>query len=185
MMHRIKVAATGIVAAALATALAACSPAGSGSSGSSGSKSSGGTFVVARTGDVDKLDPQLATAFQTIETLGLVYSTLVTTDNSGTIVPGLASKWTTSADGKTVTFTLRTGVKFQDGTPFSSADVKASLERILDQKTGAVARSNLLAIQTVDAPDAATVVLHLAAPSAGPTCWPSTTWPPRTRPPWC
>ncbi len=165
--HRIRTAATGIMAAALATALAACSPAGSGSSGSSGGKASGGgTFVVARTGDVDKLDPQLATAFQTIETLGLVYSTLVTTDNSGKIVAGLASKWTTSADGRTVTFTLRTGVKFQDGTPFSSADVKASLARILKQSTGAVARSNLLAIRTVDVPDASTVVLHLTAPSA-------------------
>ena len=37
------------------------------------------TFVVARTGDIDKLDPQLATAFQTQQTLNLVYSTLVTT----------------------------------------------------------------------------------------------------------
>jgi peptide/nickel transport system substrate-binding protein len=164
--HRFRAAATGI-AAALATLLAACSPAGSGSSDSSGSKTAGGgTFVVARTGDVDKLDPHLATAFQTVETLGLVYSTLVTTDNGGKIVPGLATKWETSADGKTVTFTLRSGVKFQDGTPFSSADVNASLARILKQSTGAVARSNLLAIHDVATPDASTVVLHLTAPSA-------------------
>ena len=55
---------------------------------------------------------------------------------------------------------------WQDGSPFTSADVKASIARILDQATGAVARSNLLAIAGVDTPDDSTVVLHLSAPSA-------------------
>jgi peptide/nickel transport system substrate-binding protein len=161
-----RMAAAGVAAAAVVAVLAACSPAGSDSSpDSSSSGGTGGTFVVARTGDVDKLDPQLATAFQTIETLQLVYSTLVKTDDQGKIVGDLATKWDTSADGRTVTFTLRSGVKWQDGTPFTAADVKASLERILDQATGAVARSNLLAIKTVDAPDDTTAVLHLSGPS--------------------
>ena len=111
------------------------------------------TFVVARTGDIDKLDPQLATAFQTHQTLNLVYSRLVKTSADREIQPDLATKWTTSPDGKTVTFTLRTGVKWQDGSPFTSADVKASIARILDEATGAVARSNLLAIASVDTPD--------------------------------
>ncbi len=145
--------------------LAACSPSGSGDN--NGKKKSGtSTFVVARTGDIDKLDPQLATAFQTVETLGLVYSRLVATDASGKLIGDLATKWDTSTDGKTVTFTLRAGVKWQDGSAFTSADVKASIERILDEKTGAVARSNLLAIQTVDTPSDTSVVFHLATPSA-------------------
>jgi peptide/nickel transport system substrate-binding protein len=142
--------------------LAACSPSGSGSD----DKKGGGTFVVARTGDIDKLDPHLATAFQTVETLGLIYSRLVTTDNTGKLVGDLATKWDTSPDGKTVTFTLRSGVKWHDGSPFTAADVKASIARILDEKTGAVARSNLLAIQSVDAASDTSVVLHLSAPSA-------------------
>jgi peptide/nickel transport system substrate-binding protein len=156
-----------VLAGAVALALvAACSPGGSKPSGSSGSAAAASsTFVVARTGDIDKLDPQLATAFQTIETLGLVYSELVTTDAQGKVVGDLATKWTTSPDGKTVTFTLRNGVTWQDGSKFSSADVKASLARILDEKTGAVARSNLTVISSVDAPDASTVVLHLSQPS--------------------
>jgi peptide/nickel transport system substrate-binding protein len=159
-------AARGVAAAAVVTLLAACSPAGSNSSpGSSSSGSAGGTFVVARTGDVDKLDPQLATAFQTDETLQLVYSTLVKTDDQGKIVGDLATKWETSADGLTVTFTLRSGVKWQDGSAFNAGDVKASLARILNPATSAVARSNLLAIKTVDAPNDTTVVLHLSAPS--------------------
>ena len=116
---------TGGAAAATAEAASSSAPA-----------TSAVTFVVARTGDIDKLDPHKATAFQTVETLSLVYSRLVATDQDGKIVPDLATKWDTSADGKTVTFTLRTGVTWQDGDPFTSADVKASIARILDQKTG-------------------------------------------------
>lgn len=154
---------TGITAAAVALTLgvSACSP-------SSGSSSSGGVsaFTVARTGDIDKLDPQLATAFQTQQTLGLVYSSLVKTGADGSLQPDLATAWTIAPDNLTVTFTLRTGATWHDGTPFGSADVKASLERILDQSTGAVARSNLTAITGIDAPDPATVVLHLSKPTA-------------------
>lgn len=156
-----------VAGVAAAVALSACSPSGSASGTKSGSANgSGSTFVVARTGDIDKLDPQLATAFQTEETLGLIYSTLVKTDANGQIQADLATKWDTSTDGKTVTFTLRSGVKWQDGSPFTSADVKATLARILDQATGAVARSNLLAIASVDTPSDTSVVLHLSAPSA-------------------
>ncbi|NUS45154.1 MAG: ABC transporter substrate-binding protein [Mycobacteriaceae bacterium] len=148
-------------AVALAVGLSACSP-------SSGSSDSGDTsaFTVARTGDIDKLDPQLATAFQTQQTLGLVYSSLVKTGADGSIQPDLATQWTTSQDNLTVTFSLRPGVTWHDGTPFTSEDVKASLQRILDQATGAVARSNLTAIASIDAPAPTQVVLHLSKPAA-------------------
>jgi peptide/nickel transport system substrate-binding protein len=175
-------AAAGALAVAATLAIAGCSPAGSGSSSSSSAPSagtaaasaatgaapaagSGGTFVVARTGDVDQLDPQKATAFQTVATLGLVYSQLVSLDQNGKVVPDLATKWTTSADGRTVTFTLRSGVTWHDGDPFTAADVKASLARILDEKTAAVARSNLKSITAVDAVGTDQVKLTLAAPS--------------------
>jgi peptide/nickel transport system substrate-binding protein len=46
-----------------------------------------------------------------------------------TIVAALATKWATSADHKTYTFTLRQGVTFHDGTPFTAAAVKASFDR--------------------------------------------------------
>ncbi|GGL86666.1 ABC transporter substrate-binding protein [Nakamurella endophytica] len=121
-------------------------------------------MVVARTGDIDQLDPQKATAFQTVETLSLVYGRLVALDQDGKLVPDLASKWSTSADGKTLSFTLRSGVSWQDGDPFTAADVKASLERILDEKTAAVARSNLSSITKIDAADG-TVTLTLSGPS--------------------
>lgn len=149
----------------LAVALAACSPGGSGGNSASGSgTSSGGTYVVARTGDVDKLDPQLATAFQTVETLDLVYDRLVRIDGKGNLQPDLATKWQTSDDGKTVTFTLRDGVKWHDGDAFTADDVVASLKRILDQSTGAVGRSNLATISDVQG-SGNTVTLTLSQPN--------------------
>ena len=183
-------AAVGTLAVVATLALAGCSPAGSGASsssssagsasssgspaaggssaagaGSSAAAPSGGTFVVARTGDVDQLDPQKATAFQTVATLGLVYSRLVALDQDGKVVPDLSTSWKTSADGKSVTFTLRSGVTWHDGDPFTAADVKASIARILDEKTAAVARSNLKSITAVDAVGTDQVKLTLAAPS--------------------
>jgi peptide/nickel transport system substrate-binding protein len=152
----------GAIAATVVVGSAACAPSGSPKSASSGTS----TFVVARTGDIDKLDPHLATAFQTQQTLGLIYSTLIKTSATGQIQPDLATRWTTAPNGRTVTFTLRSGVTWQDGSPFTSTDVKASIQRILDQSTGAVARSNLLSISKVETPDNATVVLRLSRPSA-------------------
>lgn len=190
--RRVRQQATGAVAVAAMLLVIGCSPAGSGASGSSTSSgqaagsaaggtggsgaaagSSGGTasvpsgetFVVARTGDVDQLDPQKATAFQTTETLDLVYSGLVALDQAGKPVPDLATKWETAAGGKSITFTLRTGVTWHNGDPFTAADVKASIARILDEKNAAVARSNLTTITAVDAVGTNQVKLTLSAPS--------------------
>lgn len=146
----------------LALVATAC---GGGGGTSSGSGKAGGTLVVGRTADIDLLDPHKATAFQTVQSLELIYGTLVQFDKNLNVVPGLATKWTYSADNTTITMTLRSSVKFQDGTPFTSADVKASLERILDPKTAAVARSNLALISSVDTPDTSTAVLHLSSPN--------------------
>lgn len=149
----------------VAASLAACTPGGSGGSSADASGSpTKTTYVVARAGDVDKLDPQKATAFQTIQTLDLVYGRLVRIDAKGELVPDLATKWQTSADGKTVTFTLRDGVTWQHGDPFTADDVVASLKRILDQSTGAVARSNLATIADV-AGSGNQVVLTLSKPN--------------------
>lgn len=158
---------------ALATALvlSACSPppqssepdaAGDPASGSE--EATGEILVLARSGDIDNLDPHLATAFQTIEALELVYDTLFELDADLDVQPGLATEWEYSQDGTTLTLTLREGVTFHDGDPFDSADVAASIERILDESTSAVVRTNLLSIASVEAPDAQTVVLSLSEP---------------------
>jgi len=124
----------------------------------------GGTLVIGRTADIDTLDPHKATAFQTVQTLGLIYGTIVQLDSNLDIVPGLATKWKFSSDSQTLTLTLRPKVRFHDGTPFTSADVAASLNRILNPATGAVARSNLTPIQSISTPGPLSVVIHLAEP---------------------
>ena len=124
------------------------------------------TLVVARTGDIDNLDPHLATAFQTYQALELVYDTLFELDADLNVQPGLAEDWSYSDDGTTLTLTLRDGVAFHGGDTFDSEDAKASLERILDEETGAVARANLLSIESVEAPDATTLELTLSEADA-------------------
>ncbi len=126
-----------------------------------------GTLVVGITSDVDQLFPWKATQFQAVAVLGNIYGTLTELDQDLNVVPGIAESWEASADGTTLTFHLRDGVTFHDGTPLTSADVKASLEGILDEANAAVARSTLASVTKVDAPDPSTVVLTLAGPDAG------------------
>src|SRR5207249_2576313 len=81
----------------------------------------------------------------------------------GKIIAWLATKWDTSSDGKTVTFTLRDDVTFHDGSKFDAASVKWNIERYI--KTANSARSGeLAAVATVDAPNATTVVFNLKTP---------------------
>ena len=59
----------------------------------------------------------------------MVYDRLVHYDSSGALIPGLATDWTFSEDGLTLTLNLREGVTFHDGTPFNAEAVKANIER--------------------------------------------------------
>src|SRR3954467_15157644 len=76
-----------------------------GSSAARTGATSGGTLVIGRTADIDTLDPHKATAFQTVQTLGLVYGTLVQLNSGLDLVPGLATKWKFSDNSQTLTFT--------------------------------------------------------------------------------
>jgi peptide/nickel transport system substrate-binding protein len=145
---------------ALTAGLAACS-----SSGTTPTSSSASTpFVIANTSSVQKLDPQVATNFLDLQALGLIYQPLVTLNSSLQVVPDLATSWSFSSDSKSVTFTLRSGVKFDDGSQLTSADVKASLERVLNPSTGAAAASNIGTIASIATPNPQTVVLQLTHP---------------------
>jgi peptide/nickel transport system substrate-binding protein len=148
---------------ALSIGLAACSSSGSTPANSSTSTSSA-PFVIANTSSVQKLDPQIATNFLDLQALGLVYQPLVSLNSSLQVEPDLASSWTFSSDSKSVTFTLRSGVKFDDGSTLTSADVKASLERVLNPKTGAASASNIATVASISTPTPQTVTLQLTHP---------------------
>ena len=58
-----------------------------------------------------------------------------------TIVPDLATRWAWSGDGRTLTFTLRQGVRWHDGKPFTAKDVKCTFDMLMD-KSSAKFRKN-------------------------------------------
>src|SRR5438477_4743314 len=154
-----------------ATVLAACAP--TTSSGPSRTTSQpkqpkkGGTLILARAGEATNLDPHKVPAFTSARVFELVYSYLMRLDENLGVQPDLAeSVPTTSADGKQVTVKVRKGVKFQNGDPLTSADVKYTFDRIIDPKTAAVARSFFTDVDTITAPDDATVVFNLKNPNS-------------------
>ena len=87
------------------------------------------TLRVAMHADVRTLDP-----FWTTQTIAgihgmMVYDTLFSSDNELKPQPQMVDKWTVSEDRKIYTFTLRDGLKFHDGSPVTSKDVVASMNR--------------------------------------------------------
>src|SRR6266571_9022427 len=122
----------------------------------------GGTLTFALENDVSNLDPMLSGLFVDRNIHYAMYDSLVRVDVKGTIIPWLAEKWTTSADGKTVTFNLRQGVKYHDGTVFDAASVKWNIERYKNTK-GSSRTGDLAAVTSVDVVDASTVKFNLSA----------------------
>lgn len=122
------------------------------------------TLRMAWSQDATGLDPHKQTAFSSLRLLELIYEPLVRLDSSLTIVPALAESWSFSEDGKALTFKLNPKAKFHDGSAVTSADVKASFERILDEATAAATRGNFLSIASIETPDATTVVFNLSQP---------------------
>jgi peptide/nickel transport system substrate-binding protein len=122
----------GLASLALVATLGSCAqsqrePEGTSSEGGTGG---GGTFVFAASADPAMLDPALASDGETFRVSRQMFEGLVgaapgTTD----VEPLLATKWETTPDGKSHTFTLREGVKFHDGTDFNAEAVCTNFER--------------------------------------------------------
>jgi peptide/nickel transport system substrate-binding protein len=134
--------------AALATlVLVACGgPGAGGTSSTSGgihnpSVARGGTLRYANSGDWDSLDPAdtyyaYSWNFARLYGRALVMFKPAPGAQGATLVPDLAESLGRASDGaRTWTYTLRPGVKFEDGTPVTSRDVKFAVERSLDKTT--------------------------------------------------
>jgi peptide/nickel transport system substrate-binding protein len=124
------------------------------------------TLRMAWSQDATGLDPHKQTAFSSLRLLELVYEPLVRLDAVYNVGPAIAKSWEFSGDGLTLTFKLDPNAKFSTGDAVTSADVKASFERLLDEATAAAARANFLSIKTIDTPDPQTVVFNLSQPDA-------------------
>src|SRR5712691_3776794 len=124
----------------------------------------GGTLVML----VQPEPPTLASYVSTSGPIGQVatkvYEGLLEYDFNLKPIPGLAESWKVSADGKTITFKLQKGVRFHDGKPLTSADVKFSVLEVLKKvhPRGAVTYRELTEIET---PDEHTAIFKLATPA--------------------
>ncbi len=120
----------------------------------------------ALSGNPDTLDPQATSGTLTFQVDKSIYDTLAEPDENGVIVPALAKNWNVSSDSLKWTFHLRDGVKFHNGDTLSSADVKATFERIVDEKTASPNKKAFDVVESIDTPDNLTVVFTLSKPFA-------------------
>ena len=132
----------------------------------------GGELVIMVPSEPPSYDGHREGTFGTVHPLAPHYNTLLRidpTDRTGTRpVPDLADSWTISPDGLTYTFKLRQGVRFHDGSPMTSRDVKASYDKIIFP-TGALIsarKGTYQAVEAVEAPDPQTVRFRLKWPEA-------------------
>jgi peptide/nickel transport system substrate-binding protein len=121
-----------------------------------------GAIVVGTTSSVQKLNPAVMTNFLDFQAMGLIYEPLVTLGPKLQVEPELATSWKVASNGLSLTFNLRHGVVFDDGSPLTSADVKATLQYIQTPSTGAAAASYLASVKTITTPNKYTVVLNLS-----------------------
>lgn len=127
-------------------------------------KVSGGEIAWALGYDPKTLDPAKADD-QAAETVRYLTGGVLLRLNRSTLQlePALADKWSMSADGRVVSFHLRPGLRFSDGSALTSADAAATLRRVLAPATGAPVADEFLAPTkvTVDTPDPFLVRVHL------------------------
>ncbi len=109
------------------------------------------------------LDPRVGTDAQSERIDALLFDALVRRDARFEIAPELAAGWG-QPDPLTYVFHLRPGIRFADGRPLTSRDVKWSLDTILDGSVPTVKAAAYRTWKSVEAPDPLTVIVHLKTP---------------------
>jgi len=126
----------------------------------------GGTLVVAVTSDPGGLNPAITTSGATHTVAELMFNGLVSIDEELQPSGELAESWDVEENGAVYRFTLRDGVTWHDGTPFTSADVKYTFDEMLLKLHGRARASIGPALAGIETPDARTVVFRFKAPYA-------------------
>jgi len=125
----------------------------------------GGTLVVALDGSgLGTLNTQMTSATSALTVADIWADGLFARDAKGQKVPHIATSWDVSPDLKTYTFHLRTGIKWSDGEPFSSADAAFTMLEVA--KFNTYQTQTLANVASVETPDDATFVVHTKAPLA-------------------
>ena len=150
----------------------------------------GGTLRFGITEDWDSVDPgdtYYGLSWNLLRNYARTLTVFKSTPDGAVVVPDLAtSLGKSSDDAKTWTYTLRDGLKYQDGTPITSTDIKYAVARQLDKDTfpngptyfndwladipagySVYKDKNLADLKSIETPDAKTIIFHLKAPFAG------------------
>jgi peptide/nickel transport system substrate-binding protein len=120
-------------------------------------------LVLAQGGDVAKFDPHFSTSSNEIRVSFNVFDNLVARHPDGKLYPALATEWKLQ-NPTTYVFKLRSGVKFHNGDPFSSADAKFSIERTYDPNVKTLVATIFTTIDRIEAPDPTTLIVHMKKP---------------------
>ncbi len=154
-------------ALAVAALLAGCTKVGTQGPGAGNPGTIHGTLRISIQNAPLTLQPVLASSTTDGMVDALIYDLLVTADAKGNPLPDLANPVPSlenggiSKDGLTLTYHLRKGVKWQDGVPFSSKDVKFSWQAVMNPANNTTSRRGYDLVKSVDTPDANTVVFHM------------------------
>lgn len=131
-------------------------------SGCSSNNEDNFTFITKIQGDPFSFNPNIRTDDQAWPINQNLFNRLVKLTANNTYVPDLATTWEYSDDGKALTFHLREGVKWHDGEPFSSADVKWTYDTVIEEAwVKSDAFTNVTSIET---PDDYTVTFVMSEP---------------------
>jgi peptide/nickel transport system substrate-binding protein len=123
------------------------------------------TLVMLIESSPTNLDPRVGIDAYSERIDDLIFDDLLTRDEHLNVQPGLARSWETP-DPLTYVFHLQTGVRFHDGRPLTSRDVKWTFDSLLQKKIRSTKSAAYRLVDHVDAPDDATVVFHLREPFA-------------------
>lgn len=130
----------------------------------SSAQTSGGTMVQVTSPEPPSLASYANTSFAIAQVTGKIYDGLLEYDLQMKPQPSLAEKWEISEDGRTITFHLRKGVKFHDGVPMTSEDVRFSFIEVL-KKYHPRGIGSLSALNAIETPDENTAVFRLNSPA--------------------
>jgi len=122
----------------------------------------GGRLIVCQPAEPPGLDPTANTAAAIDRVVyANIYEGLVKVNSKGEFIPGLATSWDASADGKVYTFHLRKGAKYHNGESFNAQVAKWNLERAMGEKTVNAHPEYFRGITQIETPDNDTLVLTL------------------------
>ena len=129
-----------------------------------GAPTPGGTLRVALP-SAPVLDPALADEPAEVIVAELLFTPLVGIElGTGALRPGVAGTWTADEAQQRFTFQLRDSARFSDGSPITSGDVKATLERVTNPATASPLASLLEPVASIETPTPASVVVVLSRP---------------------